>query len=79
MKVFFSPEYLVPGSEFETVEKAAWIVDPPALDPRVLLRAHGEVYIDAIHTGVSRELAEAQGFPWNDRLGTSSAASAVWR
>ncbi len=80
---------MVSGSEFETVEKAAWIVDsltatpipaieigaPPPLDPRVLLRAHGEVYVDAIRTGVPSELAEAQGFPWNEWLFSAACAS----
>lgn len=82
MKLFYSPDYLVPGSAFETIEKAAWIaaslaespvagvalVAPPPLRPEALYRVHGEVYVDAVRTGVPRELAESQMLPWSERL-----------
>lgn len=89
MKLFYSPEYLLPGSAVETVEKAGWIaasliaapiadialLTPAPLEPALLHRAHGEVYVEAVRTGVPRALATSSMLPWSERLYTAVMAS----
>ena len=64
--VFYSPEYCVQGSSFETLQKSAWIATslerrpisgvelraPRPLELEDLLAVHTERYVEAIRTGI---------------------------
>ena len=79
MNVFYSADYTRSGHAFDTTRKAKWIADSLGADPipnvrlrepqpltiQQLLQVHGPGYVDSIHTGIPRELAESQGFPWD--------------
>ncbi len=89
MKVFFSPEYCIAGSRFETLQKSGWVaaslerrpitgvqvLAPALLDEEALLDVHDETYVEAIRTGKPRWHAQAQGFEWCDALWTATLAS----
>jgi len=82
VKVFYSPDYVRSEYAFETARKAKWIAeslvhDPipgiEILTPKPLSRddvaqVHALKYVEAVRTGTPRELAESQGFPWNEGL-----------
>jgi acetoin utilization deacetylase AcuC-like enzyme len=82
VRVFYSPAYAGSGHAFDTTRKATWIADSLAespisgielLEPAPLTRSqlaqvHDANYIRAVETGVPRELAESQGFPWDGEL-----------
>lgn len=91
MKVFYSPEYCVPGSRHETLQKSGWlaaslerrpiagveVVAPAPLDESSLLDVHDEAYVNAIRSGKPRWQAEAQGFEWCDALWSAALASSA--
>lgn len=91
MKVFYSPEYCVPGSRHETLQKSGWIaaslerrpiagvevVAPAPLDESSLLDVHDEAYVNAIRNGKPRWQAEAQGFEWCEALWSAALASSA--
>jgi acetoin utilization deacetylase AcuC-like enzyme len=82
VRVFYSPAYAGSAHAFDTTRKATWIADSLAespisgielLEPSPLTRAqlaqvHDANYIRAVETGIPRELAESQGFPWDVEL-----------
>jgi acetoin utilization deacetylase AcuC-like enzyme len=89
LTIFYSPEFCVQGSSYETLQKAAWIAAslerrpiagvelkaPRALQAEDLLAVHTERYLEAIRTGKPRWQAEAQGFKWCDSLWAAATAS----
>ena len=89
MKVFYSPEYTRSGYAFDTTRKAMWIADSLAADPIAnvtlcepaplkldqLLTVHRPGYVEAVQTGVPRDLAESQGFPWDEGIWPMALAS----
>ena len=89
MDIFFSPDYVVAESRFETTRKSGWVADslarrplpglrvvaPPALPRESLLAVHSPEYVDAVATGEPRKLASSQGFVWGPKLFASVAAS----
>jgi acetoin utilization deacetylase AcuC-like enzyme len=82
VQVFYSPKYVGSGYAFDTTRKAKWIADslaespiqgiellePPSLTREQVARVHDADYIRAVETGVPRDLAESQGFPWDAEL-----------
>jgi acetoin utilization deacetylase AcuC-like enzyme len=89
MKVFYSPEYTRSGYAFDTTRKAMWIADSLAADPIAnvtlcepaplkldqLLTVHRPGYVEAVQTGAPRDLAESQGFPWDEGIWPMALAS----
>jgi len=82
VQVFYSPKYVGSGYAFDTTRKAKWIADslaespiqgiellePPSLTREQVAQVHDADYIRAVETGVPRDLAESQGFPWDAGL-----------
>jgi acetoin utilization deacetylase AcuC-like enzyme len=82
VRLFYSPQYVRTGYNFDTTRKAKWIADSldespipgvKLLAPVPLTRAqvsevHEPHYVQAIESGVPRTLAESQGFVWDARL-----------
>ena len=82
MRVFYSPSYVIAKHAFDTTRKARWvaeslqrepvagveIVEPAPLSEAQLLAVHAPEYVNAIRTGEPRELAESQGFEWDEGL-----------
>lgn len=81
-QLYYSPEYVASGYAFDTTRKAEWIaqslqddplqgvqiIAPEPLTEVQVLRAHDVEYVRAIKTGHPRDLAESQGFDWDDGL-----------
>jgi acetoin utilization deacetylase AcuC-like enzyme len=82
VEVFYSPTYVCSAHAFDTTRKAKWIADslaaspiqgiellePPSLTREQVAQVHDADYIRAVETGVARDLAESQGFPWDAEL-----------
>ena len=82
VSVFYSPQYVGSAHDFETTRKAKWVADsltshpmpavelvsPPSLSYEQLLQVHAQAYVDAVRSGVPRDLAESQGFEWDAGL-----------
>jgi acetoin utilization deacetylase AcuC-like enzyme len=82
VSVFYSPQYVWSDYSFDTTRKAKLIADSltassmariALVEPVPLTRdqvalVHDPGYIRAVETGVSRELAESQGFTWDANL-----------
>jgi acetoin utilization deacetylase AcuC-like enzyme len=82
MKFFYDPgfaapigDHIMPMRKFALVagEVRAWlpqiiIEKPEPLDHEDLMRVHTAEYIAAVKTGVPRDLAESQKFPWSEAL-----------
>ena len=80
--VYFSPSYAQAGFAFPTTRKAVWIADslvrkriqgikiedPRPLEESEIIQTHDLSYVRAIQTGQPRELAESQGFTWDQGL-----------
>jgi acetoin utilization deacetylase AcuC-like enzyme len=89
MHVFHSPAYTGAGYAFDTTRKAAWIADslthapvpgvalaePAPLTREQGARVHAARYAQAIETGHPRELAQSQGFVWDEGLWPAVLAS----
>ena len=89
MRIFFNPQYLSSGHEFDTTRKAGWIVDsladrpipgveliePPALSADDLAVVHDAAYVQAVQRGEPRHLAQSQGFTWDPGLFPAVSAS----
>jgi len=87
--VYFSPDYVLARHEFDTTRKALWVREslvaariagielrtPAPLTGDDLAEVHDREYVDAVRTGVPRELAESQGFEWDSALWTMVCAS----
>lgn len=89
MKLFYSPDYIAAGHQFDTTRKAGWVADsiharpiagveiarPHAATVGELRTIHDFEYVTAVKTGEHRERAESQGFAWDASLFTAVAAS----
>lgn len=79
LNVFYSPSYVCAEHSFDTTRKAGWIAqslsDAPLSgvvlqEPQLLTReqlgsVHDLNYVEAVATGMPRDLAESQGFRWD--------------
>ncbi len=90
MKVYYNPDYIGAEHHFDTTRKAGWIAEslrerpilnvelhtPLSVTAEELASVHHPAYIEAVRTGVPRELATSQGFTaWGPRLWTTVTAS----
>lgn len=89
MRVFFRDEYVLARHAFETTRKARWVADgliaaalegveivaPAVATEEQLALVHSPSYIEAVWSGLPRELAESQGFSWDPALWTMTCAS----
>lgn len=89
IKLFYSPEYVAAGHAFDTTRKAEWIAESLAHNPipeieicrprmfsaRELTRIHSYTYVTAMMHGYPKEIAESQGFPWDQLMWTAAIAS----
>lgn len=89
IEVFYSPAYTAAGYSFDTTRKAGWIaesltalpiagielVEPKPLTATEVSEVHDPAYVRAIETGTPRELAESQGFEWDQGLWPAVLAS----
>ena len=89
MQVFYSPDYVLSGTDFDTTRKSAWlrqslierpmagveIAAPEPVTIEDLRRIHEPLYLHAVQTGEPRTLAQSQGFVWDAKLWTMTTAS----
>jgi len=77
MKVFYSPDYALSDTDFDTTRKALWVARSLAERslPGVELVAHQPRYVQAVQTGEPRSLAQSQGFAWDAKLWAMTTAS----
>lgn len=82
MKLFYSAEYVLGKHAFDTTRKSGWIAEslqerpianveivvPEPLDEGLLATVHDSAYIEAVRTGVPRDLAQSQGFTWDQGI-----------
>ena len=87
--VFYSPNYVGAGYEFDTTRKAKWVADsliespirnivlaaPQPVSHAQLALVHDADYIHAVQTGEPRTLAESQGFSWDPEVWHMAVAS----
>lgn len=80
--LFYGPDYVGAAYEFDTTRKARWIAESLAADPIAVVRlvepspltaeevavVHDPRYVQAVRNGTPRELAESQGFRWDEGL-----------
>jgi acetoin utilization deacetylase AcuC-like enzyme len=80
--VFYGPAYVLSAHEFDTTRKARWVADSLVDDPipgvrlvepeplsfEDLIAVHDSRYVAAVRDGAPRELAESQGFEWDEGL-----------
>jgi acetoin utilization deacetylase AcuC-like enzyme len=80
--VYYSPAYVGSGYAFDTTRKAQWIaeslsasdiagiklVEPAPLSRDQVIKVHDARYVQAIETGLPRDLADSQGFTWDAGL-----------
>lgn len=90
MKLFYSDEYVAAGYAFDTTRKAQWIAEslaqnpiseieicrPRMLSARELINIHSSAYVMAMLHGHPKDLAESQGFKWDQLMWTAAVASA---
>jgi acetoin utilization deacetylase AcuC-like enzyme len=89
MPVFYSEDYTVAATSFDTTRKARWVARSLAAKPITglqlspnapltaaeLERVHDPAYVAAVRTGEPRALAESQGFDWDPQLWKMVCAS----
>lgn len=89
MKVFFSPDYVAAAESFDTTRKSGWIADSLGKNPVAgvelvapipltfedIAAVHDPKYVRAVRTGAPKELAESQGFKWDEGLWRAVCAS----
>jgi len=82
MPLYYTNAYVGAAHAFETTRKARWLAESLAGDPipgigvrpnaplgmADLLRCHDAHYIEAVHRGEPRDLAQSQGFDWDPGL-----------
>ncbi len=86
LTLFHDPGFAAPiGEHVMPIGKFALVADELSRNPNItivsptpvaeadLLRVHTPEYVEAIKTGVPRELAESQKFPWSPELFPASA------
>jgi acetoin utilization deacetylase AcuC-like enzyme len=80
--LYYSPVYVGSGYSFDTTRKAKWVADslldapipgielvePSPLTERDVARVHRAHFVDAVRTGQSADLAESQGFEWDQNM-----------
>ena len=89
MKVFYSPDYVASGTSFDTTRKAGWITEslakkpiagveliaPEPLSLDQIAAVHDRAYVEAVHSGKPKDLAQSQGFDWDPGMWRAAAAS----
>lgn len=89
MQVFYGPAYVGAGHVFDTTRKSQWVAESLTADPiagvqvcapepvteTMLAQVHDARYIEAMRTGVPRDLAESQGFRWDSGIWDAAIAS----
>lgn len=89
LPLYYSPSYTLSGHSFDTTRKSAWVADslhvrpipgvrllePEPLTTEQLAAVHDPAYVEAVHTGEPRYLAESQGFSWDAGLWQMVSAS----
>lgn len=89
MKLFYSPDYALSDTDFDTTRKASWVarslaerpifgielVAPEPVTEEDLLLIHQPPYVRAVQTGEPRSLAQSQGFEWDAKLWPTTTAS----
>ena len=89
MNVFYGPDYVASAHAFDTTRKAEWLaaslsrtpirdidlVVPQPLTATQVATVHDIGYVQAVQTGIPRDLAESQGFAWDDGLWSMVLAS----
>jgi acetoin utilization deacetylase AcuC-like enzyme len=89
ISVFYSADYLAAACDFDTLDKAGWIVEslhrnvipgavltpPEPLSAGSVMSVHAPAYVDAVRTGQPRALAESNGFSWDAGIWTAVCAS----
>ena len=82
MKLFYSPDFVGSSYSFDTTRKSKWIADslirrpiegveltrPRSLTSAQIAQVHDADYVRAVTTGEPRELADSQGFDWDEGL-----------
>jgi acetoin utilization deacetylase AcuC-like enzyme len=86
MKVFYSDNYVASGYAFDTTRKSqhvaeriaglAEVTEPIGDFSDVIRSIHSSEYVDAVITGSPLELAESQGFSWDEGLPVMAQAHA---
>ena len=89
MKLFYSADYVSASDSFDTTRKSGWItkslrvkpiagveiVPPVPLTVDDICRVHDRRYVEAVHTGEPRALAQSQNFTWDQGMWPMVAAS----
>jgi acetoin utilization deacetylase AcuC-like enzyme len=90
VKLFYSPDYVLAGYEFDTTRKSQQVAEslqrepisgieieaPTPLTESQLCEVHDPAYVTAVRTGQPDKLARSQGFPvWDDGLWPMVCAS----
>jgi len=89
MKIFYSQDYVLSEYSFDTTRKSGWLVDtlderpiagveiipPISVTEEELCLVHEPAYVQAVRTGIPRNLAMSQGFKWDKKLWTMTTAS----
>ena len=89
VKIFYSPSYTLAAHSFETTRKSQWVAESLASKPiagvklvapeptsvAVLGRVHDPAYVDAVRTGKPLELAQSQGFKWDNKRSEMACSS----
>ncbi len=89
MRVFYSTDYVLSETDFDTTRKSSWLAQSVAEQPIAgleivapdpatesdLLQVHDLRYVRAVQTGLPRNLAESQGFTWDAKLWAMTTAS----
>jgi acetoin utilization deacetylase AcuC-like enzyme len=80
--LFYGPDYVRAAYDFDTTRKARWIAESLVAEPITGVRlvepapltfdevaaVHDRRYVQAVRDGTPRELAESQGFQWDEGL-----------
>jgi hypothetical protein len=80
--LFYGPDYVRAAYDFDTTRKARWIAESLVAEPIAGVRlvepapltfdevaaVHDRRYVQAVRDGTPRELAESQGFQWDEGL-----------
>ena len=81
-RVFYSPTYAGSDYAFDTTRKSRWIaeslaqcpingielVEPTPLRAEQIAQIHDPKYVEAVRTGNPKDLAESQGFVWDQNV-----------
>jgi acetoin utilization deacetylase AcuC-like enzyme len=90
MRLYYHDDLVAAAHDFDTTRKPRWIVealealpvegvrlvDAEAASDARLRRVHSAGYVEAVRAGQPRDLAESQGFVWDENLYVAAATSA---